>query len=139
RSIYTAFDRKLVAHALESVQQRLNRGAAHPTAQFVTTTRAGQLLRVQMAPVRATMAADEPDAPGRLAGFVLMLENITRDFEQESARERLLLGLTEGSRAALANIKAAVEMLDYPDLEAAMRERFLAVVREEVDGLSERV
>jgi DNA polymerase-3 subunit epsilon len=140
RSIYTAFDRKLVAHALESVQQRLNRGAAHPTAQFVTTTRAGQLLRVQMAPVRATSAAaEESDAPGRLAGFVLMLENITRDFEQESARERLLLGLTEGSRAALANIKAAVEMLDYPDLEAPMRERFLGVVREEVQGMSQRI
>jgi DNA polymerase-3 subunit epsilon len=43
---------RLVAHALESVQQRLARGAAHPSAQFVTTTRAGQLLRVQMAPVR---------------------------------------------------------------------------------------
>ncbi len=139
RSIYTAFDRKLVAHALESVQQRLHRGAAHPTAQFVTTTRAGQLLRVQMAPVRATAAAEEADAPGRLAGFVLMLENITRDFDQESARERLLLGLTEGSRAALANIKAAVEMLDYPDLEAPMRERFLGVVREEVEGMSQRI
>jgi DNA polymerase-3 subunit epsilon len=46
------FDRKLVAHALESVQQRLQRGAAHPSAQFVTTTRSGQLLRAQMAPVR---------------------------------------------------------------------------------------
>jgi DNA polymerase-3 subunit epsilon len=29
-AIYTVFDRKLVAHALESVQQRLQRGAAHP-------------------------------------------------------------------------------------------------------------
>ena len=37
RSIYAVFDRKLVAHALESVQQRLQRGAASPSAQFVTT------------------------------------------------------------------------------------------------------
>jgi DNA polymerase III subunit epsilon len=139
RSIYTAFDRKLVAHALESVQQRLQRGAAHPTAQFVTTTRAGQLLRVQMAPVRATAATEEEAPNTRLAGFVLMLENITRDFEEESARERLLLGLTEGSRAALANIQAAVEMLDYPDLEPAMHQRFLGVVKDEVQRMSERL
>lgn len=139
RSIYTVFERRLVAHALESVQQRLQRGAAHPTAQFVTTTRSGQLLRVQMAPVRAVTGAEEGDAATRLAGFVLMLENITREFEDESARERLLLGLTEGSRSALANIKAALEMLDYPDLDPSMRERFLAVVREEVDGMSERM
>jgi DNA polymerase-3 subunit epsilon len=52
RSIYTVFDRKLVAHALENIQQRLQRGVASPSAQFVTTTRAGQLLRAQMAPVQ---------------------------------------------------------------------------------------
>ncbi|WP_371809310.1 exonuclease domain-containing protein [Aquabacterium sp. A08] len=137
RSIYTVFDRKLVAHALESVQQRLRRGAANPAAQFVTTTRAGQLLRVQMAPVRQ-VGSDAAEAQ-TLAGFVLMLDNITRDFEEEAARDQLLLGLTEGSRSSLANIQAAVEMLDYPDLEPAMRERFLGVVRDEVRAMGERV
>ncbi len=138
RSIYTVFDRQLVAHALESVQQRLRRGAANPAAQFVTTTRAGQLLRVQMAPVRQVQDGGEP-SPLALAGFVLMLDNITRDFEEEAARDRLLLGLTEGSRASLGNIQAAVEMLDYPDLEPAMRERFLGVVREEVRAMGQRL
>ena len=56
RSIYAVFDRKLVAHALENIQHRLQRGVANPSAQFVTTTRAGQLLRVQMAPVRSASA-----------------------------------------------------------------------------------
>ena len=51
RSIYAVFDRQLVAHALESIQQRISRGAGSPSAQFVTTTQAGQLLKVQMAPV----------------------------------------------------------------------------------------
>ena len=144
RSIYTVFDRQLVAHALESVQQRMRRGAANPAAQFVTTTRAGQLLRVQMAPVRAV--SDDPaatsaaaEAPMALSGFVLMLDNITRDYEEEAARDRLLQGLTEGSRASLAAIQAAVEMLDYPDLEPAMRERFLQVVRDEVHGMGRRI
>ena len=199
RSIYTVLDRRLVAHALETVQQRLSNGAANPSAQFVTTTRAGQLLRVQLAPVREVGAADgdgehdrdqgvagsapgtanppaargtarEPGAPGApaapaaspapaapaapaasaapaapaapgtaLSGFVLMLDNITRDFEQESLRDRLLHGLTEGSRASLANLQAAVEMLEYPDLEAPMRERFHGVIRDEVAGMSRRI
>ena len=108
RSIYTVFDRALIAHALESVQQRLQRGAAHPSAQFVTGTRAGQLLRVQMAPVRAIDAANDEAA---LNGFVLMLENITRDFADESDRDKLLHGLTEGSRASLGNLQAAVEKI----------------------------
>ena len=141
RSIYTVFDRKLVAHALENIRQRLQRlkwGGASPSAQFVTATPGGQLLRVQMAPVRelADGGAGEANA---LSGFVLMLDNITGEFEAESARDRLLHGLTEGSRASLGNLQAAVEMLDYPDLEPPMRERFHAVIRDEVVAMSRRI
>ncbi len=137
RSIYTVFDRKLVAHALENIQHRLQRGVANPSAQFVTTTRAGQLLRVQMAPVRS--AGADPGREDRLNGFVLMLDNITSDFEQESARDRSLHGLTEASRASLGSMRAAVEVLDDPGLDAPMRERFHGVIREEVHAMSERI
>ena len=132
RSIYTVFDRSLVDHALDTIRQRMARGSTQPSAQFVTTTRNGQLLRVQMAAVL--------DTPGPvLGGFVLMLDNVTREFEQEALRDQLLHGMTEGSRGALANLQAAVEMLAYPDLDAAMHARFLGVVREETAALSERV
>ena len=137
RSIYAVFDKRLVAHALESISHRRARGAQQPSAQFVTTTRGGQLLRVQVAPVHDA-GEDEAEAD-RLGGFVLMLDNITRSFEEESARGQLLHGLTEGSRASLANIQAAVDMLGYPDIDAPMRERFLGVVREEVGALGRRV
>jgi len=157
RSIYAVLDRALVAHALESVQQRLARGVANPSAQFVTSTRGGQLLRVQMAPVRAIASspapvraissspapvraiASEGESAAALSGFVLMLDNITRDFADESARDQLLTNLTEGSRASLGNLQAAVEMLDYEDVDAATRERFHAVIRDEVHAMSERI
>ena len=137
RSIYAVFDKRLVAHALESISHRRARGAQQPSAQFVTTTRGGQLLRVQVAPVHDA-GEDEAEAD-RLGGFVLMLDNITRSFEEESARGQLLHGLTEGSRASLASLQAAVEMLGYDDLEPAMRERFLGVLRDEVRTLAGRV
>jgi DNA polymerase III subunit epsilon len=137
RSIYTVFDRKLIAHALESVQQRLQRGAASPSAQFVTTTRAGQLLRVQMASVRSS-APDDGSAQA-LNGFVLMLDNITRELEDESARDRLLHGLTERSRSSLANMQAALDMLEFPDLDAVMRDRFIGVIRDETGAMSRRI
>jgi len=151
RSIYGVFEQRLVAHALENIQQRLQRGAAQPTAQFVTTTRSGQLLRAMMAPVRPAddaQAAQAPPggqaaaaaAPAReLHGFVLMLENITREYEQESARDALLHGFTEGTRASLGNLQAAVEMLELPDLDAPMRERFQAVVRDELRAMGGRL
>jgi DNA polymerase-3 subunit epsilon len=134
RSIYTVFDRQLVAHALENIQQRLQRGAATPSAQFVTVTKSGQLLRAVMAPVREGEAAEAP-----LGGFVLMLDNITREYERDSAQDQLLQGLTEGSRASLGNLQAAVEVLDEPGLDEATRERFLAVVRDEAQAMARRV
>jgi DNA polymerase III subunit epsilon len=136
RSIYGVFDRKLVAHALENIQERMARGAASPSAQFVTTTAAGQLLRVQMAPVRAVGSVEAHSA---LSGFVLMMENITRDFQSESARDQVLTTLTEGSRSSLANMQAALDMLDFDDLDPAMRSRFLGVIGEETRRMSQRL
>ena len=145
RSIHAVFDASLVGHALDTIRRRVERGAANASAQFVTTTRNGQLLRVQVAAV-----LDQPDepvaetdqatrGPSVLSGFVLLLDNLTRDFEQQSLRDQLLHAMTEGSRSALANLQTALDMLDFPDLEPEMRTRFLAVVREEAAALSEKV
>ena len=163
RSIYGVLDRRLVAHALQAVQQRLLRGVVHPSAQFVTTTRGGQLLRVQMAPVRAPEAARAPQdgtvlaaqaetalasqaetalasqAETALSGFVLMLDNITHDLSENTERDRLLHSLTEGHRGSLANLQAAVELLDDSDLDAATRERLRAVVRDEIGAMGRRL
>jgi DNA polymerase-3 subunit epsilon len=125
-----------VAHALESIEQRMKKGATHPSAQFVTTSRAGQLLRVQMAPVRGLAHSEGQEA---LGGFVLMLENITRAFQEESSLDSMIHTLTERSRASLANMRAAVEMLEFPDLDAPMRERFQHVIRDEVNAMGERI
>ena len=133
RSIYAVFDRQLVAHALDNIRQRLARGAPSPAAQFVTVTKSGQLLRAQMAAVR------DPGDGDRLGGFVLLLDNITREYERDAAQDTLLQGLTEGQRASLGNLQAAVEILDDPALDAPARERFLGVVREEARRMSARL
>ncbi|MFN3984491.1 MAG: exonuclease domain-containing protein [Rhodocyclaceae bacterium] len=146
RSIYAAFDRNLIGHALEAIQYHLKRNTAQAVANFVTTSRSGQLLRVQMSPVLS--GAGEPGSEARAAGgddgramtgFILMLDNITRNFENESRRDQMLHTLTEGNRASLANVRAAAEMLDFPDLDEDMRKRFRSVIRDEVKAMSERL
>ena len=139
RSIYAVFERPLVAHALQTIRQRIDAGVADASAQFVTSMPGGQLLRVQMAPVHEPTACASGTPAFELSGFVLMLDDISRDFEQEALRDQLLLGLTEGSRASLGNLQAAVEMLELPDLEPPMRERFQQVVRDEVAAMTARL
>jgi DNA polymerase-3 subunit epsilon len=68
---------------------------------------------------------------------VLTIENITRNFEREAERDQALQALTDGNRAALGNIRAAVEtLLDSPDMEADIRERFTRVIADEAAAMS---
>ena len=142
RSIFSLIDRALVDHALDGITRRLDGGGRRAVANFVTASRAGQLIRVQMAPVLVPGPNDVGQHSQRdsVSGYVLVLENITRRFEAEARHDQALLTLTEGSRAALANIRAAVETLaGYPDMELGQRERFVRVISEEVRSIGERL
>ncbi|MCX8146134.1 MAG: exonuclease domain-containing protein [Azovibrio sp.] len=138
RSIFSIIDKSRLAHAEETIRRRLERGLSANVAHFITTTASGQFLRVQMVPV---LAPGEPEGGARpMTGYVLTVENITRSLEQENARNRALLELTQGNRAALGNMRAAIETLqDYPDMQASERERFIQVVAEEVGRMSRQL
>ncbi|MCX7149658.1 MAG: exonuclease domain-containing protein [Rhodocyclales bacterium] len=176
RSIFSILERGQITHSLENIQQRLRRGSAEPTANFITSTRGGQLLRAQMAPVLRTGATGPATAtvdslppappPGeggdnvgsqaapaqgvaaatmlgaelQVTGYVLTIENITRNFEREAERDQVLQSLTDGNRAALANLRAAVEtLIDSPEMEVDYRERFTRVIADEASAMSQRL
>ncbi len=137
RSIFSILERNQIDHALEVVRHRLGKGAAAAMANFVTTARGGQLLRVQLVPVLPTAEALRPR---EMTGYVLTVENITRSLEQESRRDQVLHSLTDGSRGSLANIRAAVaNLMDYPDMGAEVRERFVGIIGDEVVRMSQRL
>jgi DNA polymerase-3 subunit epsilon len=131
RSIFAILDRNLVAHALERIGAAEDAAAA-PTAQLSASTGDGRLLRIGMAPVQGSV--------GEASGFVLILEDVTETAEASARRDSLLQSLTEDTRGPLANIRAAVEsVLDYPQMGAEERRRFIAIIRHEAEALSGRV
>ena len=124
RSIFGILDRSLFAHGLERVRRGEEEGGQAPRVRLTAAAPGGRLLGVAVAPVRG--AGDE------LAGFVLTLEDLTRRAEAGVRRDALLQSLTEGTRASVGAIRAAIEsMVDYPDMEAAERQRFMAIIHEE--------
>ena len=136
RSIFSILEKNQVQHAQEVIRQRLGAGKT-AISNFITTTRGGQLLRAQMVPV---LAASAGEGEAAMSGYVLTVENITRSIEQEARRDQVLHSMTEGSRSALGNIRAAVaNLIDYPDMEPELRERFVRVVDDEAAKMSHRL
>lgn len=138
RSVFGVVERGLILHALEQVQHQLREDdcngdrAAHPVSAFVATQAAGKVMRIQMAPV-----LDQDQA---LNGFVLTVDDISRQAQAQERDSALLEALTHGARSALANIRAAAETLRaFPNMEAERRLRFIAVIEEESQQLAQRV
>src|SRR5574343_1310738 len=129
RSIFSILEKNQIEHTREVIDQRLSAGKL-AMSTFTTTTRGGQLLRIQMVPV-LTSAGEGSERT--MTGYVLTVENITRSIEEEERRDKALHTLSQGSRSAIGNMRAAVaNLLDYTDMEPELRERFLRVIDDEV-------
>lgn len=138
RPIEAVFDRRLLAHTRERLWRKLERTGARVLVSFVTATAAGRLVRARITPVL------DPDLTRpiaeRLNGYLILAEDITREAEQSARRDRLVETLTQSQRGGLASIRAAAEnLIEFDDLDAIQRGRFLTVIRDESVRLSERV
>ena len=130
RSVFGVVDRGLFGHAAARLD------AGQESAYTATTLHDDRLLGVRLTPV----ADPTGDAASTGSGFVLVLEDLTREVQAGDERERLLRTMTERTRASLGSIRAAADsVLDFPDLTPAERRRFLEIVRDEAEGLGLRV
>lgn len=141
RSIYGVFDRSLIGHSLETLQHRLERAGSQPLAHFITATRAGRLIRVQMAPVIAIGSARSETAaePQRsIGGYVLVMENITKMLESGAQCDRTVQALADDTRTALAGIRGNLQALrGAPD--AAQVQAVADAIHDEVQILTVRL
>jgi DNA polymerase-3 subunit epsilon len=132
RSIFGLIDRSSITHALEELFYRSEKQSANPVSQFMTTAANGQLIRS-----RTTLVLDQHKA---MSGFILTVEDITEQSHASNRRDILLKSLTEGIRASLANIRAAIETIEeYPHMEPARLEQLKKVIHEEALTLSLRL
>jgi len=109
RSVFGLVDRGLLAHAASRLVG--GRGGDYTA----TTLHEDRLLRV-----RVTLVPEPGDSvPSTGSGFVLVLEDLTRETRAGDDRERLVRTMTEATRASLGSIRAAADnALDFPDLTA---------------------
>ncbi len=129
RSVFGVIEKEVLTHALGDLEQRMKKARSRKISQFVTTSSQDQLLRVRMVPVL--------DDREQMSGFILVIYDITERVEADARRDYLLQSLTEGIRASLANIRAAVETLEaYPTMPKSQRDAFIDVILQESRSLS---
>ncbi|MEK9774658.1 MAG: exonuclease domain-containing protein [Quisquiliibacterium sp.] len=163
KSIHAVLDRRLIAHALANVMQRLRRGAEHPVASFVTITPTGQSVRVHLAPVPDTTRDDpranspspagvsddaqqnpasEAGEPG-IMGYVLLIENVTAEFERHRAREQLMTELIGNLGDCVASLRRAAQHLgggsEGGTADAARDAGVAQVIKEETRRIEDAV
>jgi DNA polymerase-3 subunit epsilon len=133
RSIFTAFTREPVQYALDRLRDRPQAAATSVGDGFVCGTADGRrLLQARLGLVF--------DNEQQAAGYVLALRDVSAELTAAARRDDLLQLATEGMRAPLANLRAAIETItQHPDLPSEQRAPFRQVILDESAALSERL
>ncbi|MFM2044683.1 MAG: hypothetical protein RLY86_3259 [Pseudomonadota bacterium] len=126
RSLLHLVTREPLLHTLERLTRRVQEGrhldhADGTTAAFVTGAGDGRLLQSRMAVILS--------AEGTITGYVVTVEDATRELATLARRDLLLRAATEDVRAPLTSLSTAAQMLEeHPDLTGEERAGFDAAI-----------
>lgn len=135
RSIFSILDRDPIVHALELLNTALNKGQPSPITNFMMTLRDGQYLRVNMAPVFV-----ERQEQRKISGFVLTLEDMTRQIESDTRRDMLIQSLTDDLQESLADIRNSIcTILNQPEMPRAKLDAYRRTIDESSSAIAEMV
>ncbi len=130
RSITTVVDKNLIEHALEEINERLNRKVLNAVSHFVFEGKDKHILRSRVVPILTRL--------GRFTGFILTLNDITDERASDNRVESILQSLTKSARSPLASIRAASEaMVEYPDMDQERLNQFKEIIYQESIVLSD--
>lgn len=130
RSVYSVVDENQIRHALEEVTAKLNQNKSNDASYFVTTSSAGDMLRVEVVPVL--------DHNSTFSGFVLIFKDITHQLHAADWVYETMQNMAKKIRASSAGIRAVIEaILEYPDMDKTQLDRFRAIIYKEAVSLAE--
>ncbi|SEA55353.1 DNA polymerase-3 subunit epsilon [Desulfuromusa kysingii] len=113
RSIFSILDRDPIVHGLEMLHKCHMSGRKNMVNNAMITLRTALCLRINMAPFFT-----EQEGVQTISGFVLTLEDMTRQIESDSRRDLLIQSLIDEQQKDVDAIRDAISsILDRPNLE----------------------
>lgn len=135
RSVFSILDRDPIVHALELLHRNFEAGQSSLVSNFMMTLRNGLCLRVNMAPVFL-----ELEKRKRLTGFVLTLEDMTKQIEADIRRDELIQSLTDDLQVSLQKIRSSIStILNQPRLDYAQLHNHRKTIDHASQSLQEKI
>jgi DNA polymerase-3 subunit epsilon len=124
-------DKYLIVHALDEINEKIERSDPNCSACFVVNKH-GLLLRVEIVPVL--------DHLRKFSGYLLALTDITEALQTESRANKIWRSITHQTRASLASIRASIEtILMFPEMNSDRTARLHEIIHSEALDLGEMV
>ena len=129
RSIFPLIDRQILQEALDRAAQDAQELATPRATKFLTRGRSGEILEARASRIR--------EQKGSLAGFVLLLSDITVRAARDDQQDEVISALHEGLRLSLPALKAAAESLHaLPTLDSESQHQLRSVIQQETMAIA---
>ncbi len=117
RSVFHLFDKTLIAHALEEIEDRLNTPGQSVASCFIAPIHTGRLISTEAIPVL--------DSETRMTGFILAFQDVTDEINLYDMTHEKLLSLKNELKAQTEEIKQLMNSSDqtYPHDISSIRLR----------------
>lgn len=135
RSIFGILERDQIAHGLEMINRCHTTGHAKLISNSMMTLRNGACLRVNMAPFFL-----EQEDKRVISGFVLTLEDMTRQMEADSRRDVLIQSLIDEQQEDLKDIRRSItSILSKPKHDPEQLQEYRRIIDRASKALQEKV
>jgi len=113
RSLFSVVDREPIIHALDLLHQGVRQGRPATATHFMMRLHDRLSLKFNLAPI-----FNKNQDERIISGFVLTIENMTRQIEAELQRDLMLQTLTEALHFSTGEIRQAISaLLTNPEME----------------------
>ena len=135
RSIFSILDRDPIIHSLEMLNKCHMSGRSKMVNHSMITLHTGRCLRVNMAPFFT-----EQGELKIISGFVLTLEDMTRQIESDSRRDTLIQSLIDEQQKDLEEIRDSISnILSRPQLDPKELYKYRTKIDQASQALQDKV
>ena len=122
RSVFHLFDKALIAHAIEEIENRLNNPGQSVAVSFMTSIHTSRLISTEAIPVL--------DTENRMTGFILAFQDVTDEINLYDSTQEKLMSLKNNIEDQIERVREMLTPsgIDPPPDTSVIKEKVMKVL-----------